>query len=99
MLLAVAFGMAGTMTREDHALLYLGAATSGMVLPSVTRIRPRIRPVLTPLAGVAIVMVLAGGMHAVRGELQMVPINVLLGGLAVFVAWGRFKKAPIEPRR
>lgn len=38
-------------------------------------------------------------MHVVRGELQMVPINVLLGGLAVFVAWGRFKKARIEPRR
>jgi hypothetical protein len=68
-----------------------------MVLPSVTRIRP----VLTPLAGVglSIVMVLAGGMHAVRGEIQMVPINVLLGGLAVFVAWGRFKKARIESRR
>ena len=49
--------------------------------------------------GLAIVMVLAAGMHAVRGELPMVPINVLLGGLAVFVVWGRFKKAPIEPRR
>lgn len=116
-LLAVAFGMAGTMktfTPLDELVKTMPWFTSvpllprfigpaelagalGMVLPSVTRIRP----VLTPLAGVglAVVMVLAGGMHAVRGELQMVPINVLLGGLAVFVAWGRFKKAPIEPRR
>ena len=116
-LLAVAFGMAGTMktfTPLDELVKtmpwftsvpwlprFIGpaelAAALGMVLPSVTRIRP----VLTPLAGVglAIVMVLAAGMHAVRGELPMVPINVLLGGLAVFVVWGRFKKAPIEPRR
>lgn len=116
-LLALAFGMAGTMktfTPLDELVKTMPWFTSvpwlprfigpaelagalGMVLPSVTRIRP----VLTPLAGVglSIVMVLAGGMHAVRGEIQMVPINVLLGGLAVFVAWGRFKKARIESRR
>ena len=116
-LLALAFGMAGTMktfTPLDELVKTMPWFTSvpwlprfigpaelagalGMVLPSVTRIRP----VLTPLAGVglSIVMLLAGGMHAVRGEIPMVPINVLLGGLAVFVAWGRFKKARIEPRR
>lgn len=68
----------------------------GMVLPSVTRIRPA----LTPLAalGLAIIMVLATGLHVVRGELQAVPVTVVLGGLAAFVAWGRSKRAPIEPR-
>jgi hypothetical protein len=25
-------------------------------------------------------------------------VNLAFGGLAVFVAWGRFRKAPIPPR-
>jgi hypothetical protein len=28
----------------------------------------------------------------------MLPVNLVLGGLAAFVAWGRAKKAPIRPR-
>lgn len=68
----------------------------GMVLPAVTGIRP----VLTALAGLglALVMVLAAGFHAMRGELPVIAVNALLGALALFVAWGRFKKAPIPPR-
>lgn len=69
----------------------------GLILPAATRIRP----VLTPLAavGLAVVMVLAAGFHVLRGELHALPVNVVLGGLAVFVAWGRFRKVPIEPRK
>jgi hypothetical protein len=44
-------------------------------------------------------MVLAAGFHVLRGELHALPVNVVLGGLAVFVAWGRFRKVPIEPRK
>ena len=68
----------------------------GMVLPSVTGIRP----VLTPLAavGLAVVMVLAAGFHFLRGELMGIVVNAVLGALAVFVAWGRLRKAPIPPR-
>jgi DoxX-like family len=66
----------------------------GLILPSVTRILP----VLTPVAAVGLVltMVGAGVTHLRIGE-PPVP-NLILGALAAFVAWGRFKKAPIAPR-
>lgn len=66
----------------------------GVVLPAATRIKP----MLTPLAaaGFVVVMVLASGLHASLGEPPIA--NVILGGLAAFVAWGRWKKVPILPR-
>jgi hypothetical protein len=72
------------------------AGALGMVLPSLTRIRPG----LTALAGVglAVVMVLAAALHVSRGELNLLPINFVLGGLAAFVAWGRRRMQPIAPR-
>ncbi len=72
------------------------AAALGLILPAATRIKP----VLTPLAGVGlvIVMVLASIFHAMRGELGALPMNFAFGALAAFVAWGRFRKAPIAPR-
>ncbi len=68
----------------------------GLVLPALIRIRPQ----LTALAGagLVVVMVLAAAFHAVRGEFGGIAINVVLGGLAAFIAWGRYKKAPIAPR-
>jgi uncharacterized membrane protein YphA (DoxX/SURF4 family) len=68
----------------------------GLVLPAATRIKP----ILTPAAaiGLTTIMVLAACFHLSRGEAGMVPTNLILGGLAAFVAWGRLKKAPIAPR-
>ena len=68
----------------------------GLVLPSLTRIKP----MLTPLAaaGLVLVMVLAAGFHASRGEWSGLPVNFTLGALAAFVAWGRSRKAPIAAR-
>jgi putative oxidoreductase len=68
----------------------------GLVVPSATRIKPW----LTPLAGAGLltVMILASLFHLSRGEANLAPINVVLGALAAFVAWGRWKKAPIAPR-
>jgi hypothetical protein len=69
----------------------------GLVLPAATRVLPR----LTALAGAALafVMVLAATFHVMRGELGALPINLVLGGLSAFVAWGRLKKVPVSPRR
>lgn len=66
----------------------------GLILPSVTRVLP----ILTPAAagGLALTMVAAAATHLRIGE-PPIP-NVVLGGLAIFVAWGRLKKAPIAPR-
>jgi putative oxidoreductase len=68
----------------------------GMVLPSVTGIRP----VLTPLAalGLALIMLLAAAFHLVRGEVPVIAFNAVLGAMALFVAWGRLRRAPIPPR-
>jgi putative oxidoreductase len=72
------------------------AAAIGLILPSLTGIRPD----LTPLAalGLLTIMVLAMAFHISRGEPQMIPMNMVLGGIAAFVASGRHTKAPIESR-
>jgi uncharacterized membrane protein YphA (DoxX/SURF4 family) len=63
----------------------------GLILPALLRIKP----ILTPVAasGLALIMVLAAIYHLSVGE-PPIP-NIILLGLAAFVAWGRFKKAPI----
>ncbi|THF76355.1 DoxX family protein [Cohnella fermenti] len=60
----------------------------GLILPEALDVAP----VLTPIAaiGLAVVMVLAAGHHAKRGEKQAVVMNVVLLALSLFVAIGRF---------
>jgi hypothetical protein len=60
----------------------------GLILPWALGIAP----ILTPLAavGLVVVMVLAAAYHAKHGEWAGIGINAVLGGLATFVAWGRF---------
>ncbi len=72
----------------------LGA--SGLLLPSILRIKPN----LTPLAakGLTVVMVFALIFHISRGEFEVIGMNVILGLIAVFIAWGRTKKAIISPK-
>jgi hypothetical protein len=92
--------MAWTLAVPDGLVRFIGVSellgALGMVLPSATRIMPK----LTAFAGVglATIMVLALAFHVSRGEYQAFVMNPLLGGLAAFVAYGRFKKAPISPR-
>jgi hypothetical protein len=49
-------------------------------------------PVLTAVAAVGVVMLMlgAGSTHLRRGELQMLPVNLVIAGLALFVAIERF---------
>ena len=68
----------------------------GLVLPSALRVAPKLTPLAA--AGLVLVMALAGAFHATRGELGALPINLVLGGLAAFVAWGRLQAAPIAGR-
>jgi putative oxidoreductase len=72
------------------------AAGLGLVLPAATRIAP----VLTPLAavGLAIIMALAIPFHVMRGEAHVIGMHVGIAALSAFVAWGRFRRAPIAPR-
>lgn len=68
----------------------------GLILPSLLRIKP----ILTPLAaiGLAIVMILASFFHISRGEMPAIGINFFILCIAAFIAWGRAKKAVIEPK-
>lgn len=68
----------------------------GLILPTATRIKPW----LTPLAagGLALTMVLAMLTHLRLGEYPGIVVNVVLGSLAAFVAWGRSGKAKVSAR-
>jgi hypothetical protein len=66
------------------------AGALGLVLPWLTGVAP----VLTPIAavGLAVVQAGAGVTHLRRGEKATLPVNVVLGLLAVFVAVVRFSQ-------
>lgn len=71
---------------------FLGGA--GLILPAMTRVNPK----LTPFAaiGLALVMMLAAAFHIVRGEFSFfLPLNLVLGGVAAFIAYGRLMARPI----
>ncbi len=68
----------------------------GLIFPALLRIQPR----LTPIAalGVVALMVAASVFHISRGEGSQIGFNVFCAAMAIFVAWGRFTKAPIAPK-
>jgi len=67
----------------------------GLILPAMTGVKPK----LTPFAafGLTLVMILAAVFHIVRGEYNFVPTNLVLGGVAAFIAYGRLFVRPIAP--
>lgn len=96
----VAMGMLWAENAPAALIRFIGLAevlgAIGVILPALTRIKPD----LTKLAafGLATIMVLASCVHTYRGEYEVLPVNLVLFALAVFVVWGRSKKAPIAPR-
>jgi putative oxidoreductase len=68
----------------------------GLVLPAATRIAPKLTPLAA--AALALVMMLGAGTHLAYGEAKSVVGNVVIGGLAAFVAWGRLTRHPIAAR-
>jgi hypothetical protein len=89
------------MGQVTPPFLYMTAACDllgglGILLPSLTRVKPG----LTVLAalGCAALMASAIAFHVARGEAAKTPFNVVLAALALFVAWGRRRAAPIAPR-
>lgn len=87
-------GAMGSFVRVIGGLEVLGAV--GLVLPSATRIAPR----LTVFAALGLGLTMLGALatHGSRGEYVMMAPNVVLGGLAAFVAWGRASRAVIAAR-
>ena len=81
--------------------LFLGVAeilaAVGLTLPGVARIRPWLVP--SAAAGIMIVMICATILHVARGEVSSAVITAVLLALATFVAYMRWRVAPIQPRR
>jgi uncharacterized membrane protein YphA (DoxX/SURF4 family) len=67
----------------------------GLILPAITGVKLK----LTPWAaiGLTLVMILAAGFHIARGEYNFVLLNLVLGAVAAFIAYGRLVVKPIAP--
>jgi hypothetical protein len=84
----------------DAFLVFIGVVevlgALGLILPALLRVAPG----LTPLAALGLMILMAGAvvtglmMGALAGSL--IPLGV--GILAAFVAWGRWRRAPIASR-
>ncbi|SMC98005.1 DoxX family protein [Rhizobium sp. RU36D] len=87
----VSMGMAYAADVPAGLLLFVGTAeilgALGLLLPGITKIKP----VLTPLAaiGLSTIQILAIGLHALRGEWSVLPMNLVVLGLSLFIVWGR----------
>lgn len=68
----------------------------GLLLPAALRIKPRLT--IFAAVGLAVVMLLAMIYHLSRGEVSAIGTNIILGILAVFIAWGRSSKAAIAEK-
>jgi uncharacterized membrane protein YphA (DoxX/SURF4 family) len=81
--------------------LFLGVAEAlaavGLILPGVTGIQPRL--VSWAAAGIMIVMICATVFHVMRGEISSALTTLVLLAIATFVAYMRWRVAPIRPRR
>jgi uncharacterized membrane protein YphA (DoxX/SURF4 family) len=72
------------------------AGAVGMILPAISRVAPMLIP--WAACGLCAVMVLATLFHFLRSEISAMPMTIVIGSVAAFVAWGRSAKVPIVPR-
>jgi len=89
--------MAGPIELPGWFLRFIGVCevlgALGLILPSVLRIRPG----LTPLAacGLVIIMIGAVALTLSAGVVGAAVISLIVGVLAVFVAYGRWRLVPL----
>jgi uncharacterized membrane protein YphA (DoxX/SURF4 family) len=80
--------------------LFIGVAeimaAVGLTLPGITRIQPWLVP--WAAAGLMIVMISATIFHIARSEVSSAVTTAVLLVLAAFVAYMRWRVAPIRPR-
>jgi hypothetical protein len=69
----------------------------GLVLPALLRIRPGLTPLAA--AGLVIVMIGATVITLAGGDTATALIPAAVGVLAAFVAYGRWRLAPVDARR
>ena len=90
-------GLPGLFIRFIGAAETLGAI--GLILPSLLRIRPG----LTPLAAAGLTIIMTGATlltpALTDGQIVLAALPLALGSLAAFVAYGRWRRAPIRSQR
>src|SRR5438094_3305518 len=92
--------MTGPVPLPGLFIRFLGVAeilgAIGLILPGLLRIRPG----LTPLAAAGLVIITIGAtvFTLATSEAPLALIPLVLGLLAAFVAYGRWRLAPIRPR-
>ncbi len=88
--------MAGPVELPGPFLRFIGVAEAlgalGLILPGLLRIRPG----LTPLAAAGLVIIMLGAtvIGLVAGQIAMALTPLVVGLLAAFVAYGRWRLAP-----
>lgn len=92
---AMAEGVPVVLLRIAGIAEVLGAL--GLILPAATRTLP----ILTPLAAAGLVVVMVGATitNVIIGTYSVIPTTIGLGLLAGFVAWARFTRQSVQPRR
>jgi len=90
--LAGPVALPGLLVRFIGVVEVLGAV--GLILPAALRIKPG----LTPLAALGLVVVMTGAVviTLIGGEPVAAVISAVVGLLAAFVAYGRWRLAPIR---
>ncbi len=73
------------------------AGAIGVVLPALTRILPKLTVWAAAGVGTLAACALAWRVFG-RGEVMVFPVFAVLILLALYVIWGRTRKAPIQPR-
>ncbi|WP_439581900.1 DoxX family protein [Dyadobacter bucti] len=86
-------------TKNNEMLVTLSGiadllAAIGLILPGMFRMLPQLT--IYACTGILALMAAAIIFHVNRGEASQIGINIFLAVLAVFVVWGRSRKAVIE---
>jgi uncharacterized membrane protein YphA (DoxX/SURF4 family) len=92
--------MKGPVDLPGPFLRFLGVAETagglGLILPSLLRIRPGLTPLAA--AGLVIIMVGATVITTIGGDPVAALISAVVGLLSAFVAYGRWRLAPLAGR-
>jgi len=88
--------LAGPVALSGPFLRFIGVAEVlggiGLILPGLLGIRPGLTPLAA--AGLVIIMIGATGLTLAGGDVAQALIPLVVGLLAVFVAYGRWRLAP-----
>ncbi|SMG17053.1 DoxX family protein [Arenibacter troitsensis] len=69
----------------------------GIILPAALKIQPKLS--VYAAYGTIVLMIAASIFHVSRGESSLIGMNIFFFMLAVFVVWGRTKKALVLPKQ